>query len=204
MAIKLISDLHFGHTNLLKFERGLFDTIEEHDDYIIASINKAVKNTDTLYILGDIGNVEKVRQLNGRKVFIMGNHDKRPIKEYEAYFAEVYDKPIFFRKDILLSHEPFPVPLGTLNIHGHLHGSKLSNEQHCNVSAHVIDYKPIDITFFYNYVAKLPKGSEKFLEEWYANEYTFLEPRDDVVSDPNGRILLSETKRLREKLFNNE
>ena len=204
MAIKLISDLHFGHTNLLKFERRLFDTIEEHDNYIITSINKAVKNTDTLYILGDIGNVEKVRQLNGRKIFIMGNHDKRPIKEYEAYFAEVYDKPIFFRKDILLSHEPCPVPLGTLNIHGHLHGSKLANEQHYNVSAHVIDYAPIDITFFYNYVAKLPKGSEKFLEEWYANEYTFLAPRGDVVSDPNGRVLLSETKRLRAKLFNNE
>lgn len=96
------------------------------------------------------------------------------------------------------------MPTGVLNIHGHLHGAKLASEQHYNISAWLVDYKPIDIMYFYQYVSKLPQGSERFLQEWYAADYVFLKPKDDVVMDTNGRILMEETKRFRQQKYNKE
>ena len=89
MPTYFISDTHFGHKNLLLFERKAFATIEEHDEYIINAINKIIKPTDTLIHLGDVGNVEMVRRLNGHKELILGNHDQRPIKEYLGYFVGI-------------------------------------------------------------------------------------------------------------------
>lgn len=51
-----ISDVHFGHRALLQTERNEFKDTEEHDNFIVDSINNYVKKTDKLYILGDVGN----------------------------------------------------------------------------------------------------------------------------------------------------
>lgn len=200
MRTFFISDLHFGHKNLLKFERTEFETIEDHDAFLIESINKFVKLTDTLYILGDIGNVEKIRQLNGRKILIMGNHDTRSKLEYESFFAEVYDTPVYLNKRILLSHFPVPVTGEILNIHGHLHGSYLASENHKNVSAALVRYIPLSADHVGNKVSKLPRDNTRFLEEWYADKYVFErhEERTDVVTDHTGRVLVKESLKLRE------
>lgn len=198
-----ISDLHFGHDALLRLERSQFNSIEEHDQFIIDSINRLVKKTDRLYILGDIGNLEKCRQINARKILVVGNHDKRPIKEFESVFAEVYDHPVYLKENIVLSHIPIQVNEGTLNVHGHLHGAILTSKNHLNVSAHMIEYTPKSIHRIYELASRLPKENNKFLEEWFAEQYLFSNPseRNDVVCDNNGRILLKETKEHRSKLF---
>ena len=84
----LISDTHFGHKNILSFKRNdgtslrpAFNSIEEHDEFLIDNWNKVVSPTDKIYHLGDVGfyNVSKLLEvmsrLNGRKVLIKGNHD---------------------------------------------------------------------------------------------------------------------------------
>lgn len=202
MRTFFISDLHFGHKNLLKFERTEFATIEEHDAFLIEQINKIVKLTDTLYILGDIGNPEKIRQLNGRKILIMGNHDNRSKQEYLSYFSEVYDTPIYYNKRILLSHYPVPVTGEILNIHGHLHGSYLDSRNYKNVSAALVRYIPISADWAGNKVAELPKDNTDFLKEWYADLYVFErhEERTDVVTDHTGRVLVKESLKMREGL----
>lgn len=201
MAIYLISDTHFGHKNLLRFERTEFNTVEEHDEFIIETINAIVKPTDTLIHLGDVGNVEMIRQLNGHKELILGNHDQRPVKEYLGYFAKVYETPFYFSKNILLSHDPHPVPDGVLNVHGHLHGAKMDSRNHFNISGWCVGYKPIRVDELYQMAAKLDKTNTRFLEEWYASKYQFLVPRVDVVTDENGVVNLEKTKELRIKLY---
>jgi len=198
MNTYFISDLHFGHANILKFERTQFSTIQEHDNFIIEQINKVVKLNDVLYILGDIGEAENVRKLNGRKILIMGNHDNRPINEYYTYFTEVHDRPIYFTKRIVLSHEPIKVNDSVLNIHGHIHGAKLDSRNHLNVSIAVVDYKPVPEHTPANIVGRLPKENYHFLEEWYAREYLFtVTGRNDVVTDENGKIKIDESILLR-------
>lgn len=193
-----ISDPHFGHTNILKLERSRFSTIEEHDAYIIERINKTVSLTDTLYILGDIGSLDKARLLNGRKILIMGNHDKRNKAEFESVFAEVYDTPLYVSKRIVLSHEPILVNSSILNAHGHLHGSCLDSDNHFNLSAALIDYTPVEYSELATMAGKLPKESIRFLEEWYADKYVFSSSlRSDVIMDADNHILLAQTIEFR-------
>lgn len=199
--IYFTSDLHFGDKGIIKNERVRFGTIEEHDEFIIEAINKKVKATDTLYILGDVGNPEKLRYLNGTKHLLLGNHDKQSMKVYQSYVKEVYKTPQYFSERILLSHDPHPVRASTLNVHGHLHGSKMATHNHLNISIHVVDYKVYSEVELSQLVGDLPKPNEKFLEEWYAPYYIFAEPRSDVFADRHGRVDLEMTKKLRASLY---
>lgn len=200
-----ISDLHFNHSNILKFERQEFKTIEEHNEFIIASINRVVTKFDTLYLLGDLGDdLELIKRLNGRKILVMGNHDKLAKSKYREYFDEVHDTPIYLNKRVVLSHIPIPVTKGTLNVHGHLHGSILNSENHLNISAMLINYRPISLKVLDIKISKLTKDSHKFLEEWYANLYTFVQKRTDVVYDHFGLINLEESKKLRDSIKHDE
>lgn len=198
--IYIISDPHFGHENILKFERNEFKSIEEHDEFLIASINKRVKPSDILYILGDVGNVHKVRFLNGRKILIKGNHDKTNNDEYLAYFSEVHENPIYLAKRIILSHIPVPTTPGVLNVHGHLHGSILDSDNHFNVSAMLVNYTPVTLDIVNLRLQKLQKDRTHFLDEWYANMYVFTQKRTDVVYDEFGKIKLEESRELNHKL----
>lgn len=200
-----ISDLHFNHSNILKFERQEFKTIEEHNEFIIASINRVVTKFDTLYLLGDLGDdLELIKRLNGKKILVMGNHDKQAKYKYHEVFDEVYDTPIYLNKRVVLSHIPIPVTQGTLNVHGHLHGSKLNSGNYLNVSAMLINYKPISLKVLDIKVSNLVKDSHKFLEEWYAHMYMFVQNRTDVVFEPNGLIELEASKLLRDSIKHDE
>lgn len=207
--IYFISDFHFGHKNILNFERKQFNTIEEHDQYIISIYNKVVKKDDTCYILGDIGasgfNVSKeylikcFKQLNGKKIIILGNHDRYPKSFYKELYGvtEVYDHPVYLSKRIALSHEPIKVDDDVLNIHGHLHGATLNLPNYLTVSAHLINYKPVSYKLIMNILNKIPKCSKRFMEEWYAEYYNFSEKRNDIIYKDNGLIDIHATKTLK-------
>ncbi len=50
---RYISDLHFGHTNILKFDNRPFSNTEEMEASLIENWNNTVLAGDTTYILGD-------------------------------------------------------------------------------------------------------------------------------------------------------
>ena len=59
---------------------------------------------DEIFILGDIGNESYIKQLNGKKYLIKGNHDTKMNWEYREYgFEEVYDYPIIYENFWILS-----------------------------------------------------------------------------------------------------
>ena len=66
----MISDTHFGDEDL---RAGMPN--RPSDEEIVKSINSKVGKNDLLIHMGDVGNIEYVRQLKGYKVLIMGNHD---------------------------------------------------------------------------------------------------------------------------------
>ena len=102
MPIYVCSDLHFNHTNILGFCRSNFTTIEEHNEYIIKQYNSVVGKDDLVYILGDVGFTpekalsELVKRLNGRKILLVGNHDKLTDREYRAISERVYTSCLIF------------------------------------------------------------------------------------------------------------
>lgn len=197
-----ISDLHFGHQGTLRFERTQFKNVEEHDAFIIESINSVVDHGDELYILGDVGwgkHFRKVKELNGRKTLILGNHDGGSRSQYLELFADIYATPIYLNKKILLSHVPVPVPKGVFNVHGHLHGAYLDLPTHLNVSCHMIDYKPISEKQL-TIMTQDFKGIEvePFLKEWYAkNTICTNRERTDIVLKDDGHIDLERSIKLK-------
>ena len=69
-TIWLISDTHFGDAEL---RAGIPD--RPTDDELVKMINSKVGRKDTIIHLGDVGDVEYIKQLRGYKVLICGNHD---------------------------------------------------------------------------------------------------------------------------------
>jgi len=92
MNIWFTADLHLFHANIIKFCNRPFKSMEEMDSVLIKNWNSRVKGEDTVFVIGDFiftnspggkpGEGEKVNvpdiisQLNGNKIFIVGNHDK--------------------------------------------------------------------------------------------------------------------------------
>lgn len=189
MGIYVTSDLHFNHSGVLKMSRGQFKTIEEHNDFIIERFNSVVGPDDLVYILGDLGftPLEKlkplVNRLNGRKVLILGNHDKGNVDEYRNMgFIDVYNRPVYYSKHIILSHEPVREALNNpyvFNVHGHLHGSKLDLPNYINVNVEETDYLPVSLNALEKNAQKRVKSRrENFGNEWYYEFYKFDKSRN--------------------------
>lgn len=148
-----ISDLHFSHRNILKFQKlrqevlGFTledpDAIKKMDEYMIELWNSQISKRDRVYILGDLsfGTSENVKKLlgklNGNKILIRGNHDASTLG-LENYFSEVRElKTITFKKTVfpfleenmtcVLCHFPLFTwdrrTHGSIMVHGHCHGS---------------------------------------------------------------------------------
>ena len=133
-----ISDLHFGHKNCLAFDNRPFTTIEEHDEYLIKLWNETVGIEDDVYILGDISwhnstkTIEILKQLNGYKHLIKGNHDDNLLKntELRKQFVDIRNYQELAAGDgraIVLCHYPMPCfrnhYYGWYHLYGHVHTS---------------------------------------------------------------------------------
>ena len=126
-----ISDSHFSHKNIIDYCNRPFLSIEEMNDTLIYNWNKIVKNNDRVFMLGDFALcgkdkiIEIGQKLNGRKILILGNHDRASLSTYyNAGFEMVSKFPIIFQDFFILSHEPIEfLPLNTpfVNIFGHVH-----------------------------------------------------------------------------------
>lgn len=210
-----ISDLHFGHywngRGIINFERTQFKTIEEHDGYIeavISSLCRKLKPGDEVWNLGDFGNLETeyldtvnwIKQTGAKAYFVYGNHDAQiDLPYFEKYFDQVFLYPVYLSQKLVVSHYPVAVWYDSINVHGHLHSAKLQDINHVCASIHVTNYQPITDKNLDNIFSKLPKFNRRFLYEPWANDHQFIQPKEDVIMDYDGKIDLS-ASRLLQKL----
>lgn len=170
--IWVISDTHFGHSNILKFTdndgnliRGdRFSSVEEMDEAMIANWNSVVKPGDKVYHLGDVFMgpkeefIKKWKRLNGQKRLILGNHDDAKFFAKHELVAKIDVWRMFPEFGLLLTH--VPVHNSTLregrfrsngdsaemvNVHGHIHQNASPTENHRCVCVEHIDFTPINI-----------------------------------------------------------
>lgn len=148
----VISDTHFGHSNILKFESFYrpFETIAEHDEWLVKKWNEVVTTKDTVYHLGDVlfgkHSFSILPRLHGNKKLVMGNHDMYPISEYAKHFTKIM--PYATLSGCILSHIPVhPQQLYRykLNIHGHLHSNSIDDPRYKCVSVEHTDLRPVDL-----------------------------------------------------------
>lgn len=137
-TIYLYSDPHFGDEEMKSIRLNYIG-----DDEQVARINSKVGKKDTIIFLGDIGDIEYIKQIRGYKVLIMGNHDTGETN-YNKVFDEVYRGALTISDKIILSHEPIEnLPAFWYNIHGHDHARGFKESRHLNVCAEHINYTPM-------------------------------------------------------------
>jgi calcineurin-like phosphoesterase family protein len=155
--IFVISDLHLGHRNILKFEHNgeplrNFADLDEMHQTIVDNWKRVVKPTDKVYVLGDVAfRVECMGifdYLPGHKRLVLGNHDLFDIQVYAKHFQKVHG--VRQLNGVWLTHVPMhqpsvEAPRVKLNIHGHLHANKIDHPKYFNASVECIDYTPIAI-----------------------------------------------------------
>lgn len=120
----LTTDTHFNHAAMTEKEHRPIG----YEQFIIKRWKELVKPADLIFHLGDVimsrqSEMEKIiRDLPGRKILILGNHDKnRPM----WYMQRGFDFACYGTeyRHAYLTHEPSQfLPTGCIvNIHGHLH-----------------------------------------------------------------------------------
>lgn len=165
MKTYITSDIHFGHKNILQYcphrvcpsfdgdvktatEAEITELVNLMNELIVTNWNSVVTPEDSVYILGDVAMGQIVlapaviRQLNGKKMLVAGNHDKTLTKkirdgdpdfvglfEWVRDYNEVgYKHSVTGKKHMLImSHYPMKFWNGssqnTIHAHGHTHGS---------------------------------------------------------------------------------
>lgn len=158
-----IGDTHFSHANIITYCNRPFVSVKEMDDTIVKNWNRVVNPHDYVYHVGDFAfkltreqELNLLYKLNGHKILIIGNHDKRSLSFYQDNFT--YAAYRIDLKDYILTHYPIdgPVPQGKINIHGHIHNnSVIADKQKRNVSVEVLNYVP---TLLYSYNLHVTNG----------------------------------------------
>ncbi len=141
--ILIYSDSHYGHQNIIEYCNRPFQNVLAMDRKMIDFHNQHVRPKDTVIHLGDFAYgvrsrkaIEIFEQLNGKFIFIIGNHDSKNFIRYlknskkvmlidtMAYIKYSYD-PLQPDFKILLSHFPYESwdpQKATIHLHGHAHG----------------------------------------------------------------------------------
>lgn len=132
--IYFISDTHFGHQNVIRFNNRPFSTVDEMNETMIGNWNDRVHQNNTIFILGDMfyhcRNAEDIlKKLHGKKHLIIGNHDGSWLNEdTRKYFNTIsaYLETTDGRHALTLCHYPllsYHHDSRAYMIHGHLHNN---------------------------------------------------------------------------------
>ena len=129
-----ISDLHFGHKNIMSYDNRPFFNVGEMNETLITNWNSVVSKGDEVYILGDMfwkneGATDILARLNGRKYLVLGNHDRLNAdmnKHFE--WVKEYVEIKYGDNHIILCHYPIPffknhTRDGYYHFYGHVHSS---------------------------------------------------------------------------------
>lgn len=140
----LMSDLHYGHENILRLSKRPFMSIDDMNSWIVKHLQEDTTKDDIIFDLGDMfwkadpEKVKKIIESVPAKIYkVMGNHD--PIKYYEGggilenSFIDVVD---FVEILVNLKGAAYQATLchfpmlswpnksrGAFMIHGHCHGN---------------------------------------------------------------------------------
>lgn len=136
MAIRYISDLHFGHANVIKFDNRPFSDVKEMDREMIRRWNQVVDKNDQVYILGDMfwkkadEAIPILKELKGNKFLVRGNHDRIGNREFDKCFARIVDyiEVKDGTRHVICCHYPILAPKnhyydGWYHLYGHVHNT---------------------------------------------------------------------------------
>lgn len=170
--IYITSDMHLGHSNIIRYCNRPYKDKHEMDIDLIERWNSIINPEDTIYQLGDFsfGNPNKyMRFLNGNIISIRGNHDHENICktwnhrlefEYDGYKFLLNHRPVFLpgTPDPFNDSEQF----GRINLDdydwvlcGHVHDKWKVYQKNINVGIDVWGLKPVSMDTIVDFIHTL-------------------------------------------------
>lgn len=117
--------------------RSRFSNVDEMNETMIREWNESVSPEDQVFILGDVAflpagrAVEMLKRMNGSKILIEGNHDRKLVKDsgFRKCFSEIHQYLRYKHGEQLIIMFHFPIfdhdqaARGSIMLHGHRHGN---------------------------------------------------------------------------------
>lgn len=170
--IYYISDVHFQDQRVFDKCKKPFKDLNDYQEEIIKRWNAKVQTDDIVYVLGDVADeayhevVDVIKQLNGIKHLIVGNHDENNLDYYKksGCFSSVKFIDVILDKNrkVCICHYPLmdwmEFSRGGYHVYGHIHNKSKANDEayvqikkyHSNkpcynASVDVTNYEPVTL-----------------------------------------------------------
>lgn len=143
--VYFISDLHFNHSNIIKYCHRPFRSVQSMNNALVRNWNQVVRPQDIVILVGDIAIGDHrvwLEKLNGNIIVVHGSHDGN------------VGVPRVYYHNFLIVHDPDDAPVDWHGwvIHGHKHNNDMQNypfinfkNKTINVSVEVIGYRPMSL-----------------------------------------------------------
>ncbi len=157
MTVWFTADTHLGHGRIIDYCRRPFSGADEMELALLDNFNAVIKPCDALYHLGDVcwSSYDLGRffgRLKTRNVqLILGNHDKKPLNEYNKYFTWVgdYKKTTLQGVQVAMFHYPMRSwngkGHGAIHLFGHCHNKLPSHDRSMDVGVDAVGFCPISL-----------------------------------------------------------
>lgn len=162
------SDTHFGAERTLELSRRPFRNVEDMDLSLCSNWNKSVRNKDILFHLGDFGDFNQLRHLNGKICFVKGNYEKNiELPKDLIYKVILNGKKIEINgRQYRLVHElignsQFPAGKTDFYLFGHIHRTCIVKRNGVNVGTDCYRFTPVSL----EEIEFLRGGVEKFFDQ---------------------------------------
>ncbi|KKN62411.1 hypothetical protein LCGC14_0512080 [marine sediment metagenome] len=167
MKLWFTADTHWGQARTLELSKRPFDSVEQMDKQLIDNWNAVVTNEDTVYHLGDVGDLHRLNEINAKHIkLVMGNYehtlnilDSCNQLDNRIEIISLGSKIIIDNIEFALVHKPeevsnyMPIDYTLFYLFGHIHERQLVKRNGLNCGTDVHHFTPIDsdtIMFYYN------------------------------------------------------
>ena len=172
MKLWFTADTHWGSTRTLELSKRPFDSVEQMDKQIINNWNSVVTMEDTVYHLGDVGELHRLYELNAKHIkLVLGNYETDNFDNIKELSNQLDDRVDIIKFDLknnsyklatyvnidnikfALVHKPADSLPGDFYLFGHIHKLQMVKKVGLNVGIDCHNFYPIDtetIMFYYN------------------------------------------------------
>lgn len=155
-----------------------FDSVDEHNNYIINTFKEYFTDGDTLYYVGDLvynydDNI--IQTLTDLKLnypkstfnLVLGNYDVDHVDKLSDIFDNIYENVTIVYNDVNINLNHYPSNISTnndINLVGHIHGLWRIQKNMINVGIDAWHYVPVSF--------------DKVIQTWNAIKDVFVNDKD--------------------------